>query len=97
MWRQRYQAVLMVQSGVRVTEVAVRFGVSRQAVHGWLRAYRDEGSAGLDVRSRRPESSPWQAVEAAVCEMRREHPTCGRCGLRSSWPGRLSGSGARHG
>ena len=38
------------------------------------------GLAGLDVKSRRPESSPWQAapaVEAAVCEMRREHPKWG--------------------
>jgi Homeodomain-like domain len=39
---QRYQAVLMVQSGAKVTEVAARFEVSRQAVHAWLRAYRDD-------------------------------------------------------
>jgi hypothetical protein len=30
---QRYQAVLQVLSGASVTEVAHRFGVSRQAVH----------------------------------------------------------------
>jgi transposase InsO family protein len=49
-------------------------------VHNWLAAYRDGGLAGLDSRSRRPLSSPWQAeaaVEAAVCEMRREHPRWG--------------------
>jgi transposase InsO family protein len=77
---QRYQAVLAVQSGVPVVEVADRFGVSRQSVHNWLTAYRDGGLAGLDSRSRRPSSSPWQAepvVEAAVCEMRREHPRWG--------------------
>ena len=34
----RYQAVLEVlQQGATVTEVAVRFGVTRQTVHRWLR------------------------------------------------------------
>jgi transposase InsO family protein len=77
---QRYQAVLMVGSGIAVTEVAARFGVSRQSVHAWLRAYRADGLAGLDARSSRPASSPWQAeavVEAAVCQMRRDHPRWG--------------------
>src|SRR5262249_59931800 len=69
-----------VEGGVAVVDVGARFGVSRQSVHSWLAAYRDAGLAGLDTRSRRPESSPWQAepvVEAAVCEMRREHPRWG--------------------
>jgi transposase InsO family protein len=61
---------------VPVVVVAARFGVSRQSVHNWLAAYRDAGLVGLDARSRRPDSSPWRAepaVEAAVCELRREH------------------------
>ncbi len=77
---QRYQAVLAVQSGLSVVDVAAKFNVSRQSVHSWLAAYRDGGLAGLQTRSRRPDSSPWQAapvVEAAVCEMRREHPRWG--------------------
>jgi transposase InsO family protein len=77
---QRYQAVLTVLSGMPVVRVAARFGVSRQSVHNWLAAYRDGGLAGLESRSRRPSSSPWQAeavVEAAACEMRREHPRWG--------------------
>ena len=40
---QRYRAVLEVLAGVPVTEVAERYGVSRQSVHTWLRRYRDEG------------------------------------------------------
>ena len=32
---QRYRAVLEVMAGVPVTEVAGRYGVSRQGVHGW--------------------------------------------------------------
>jgi transposase len=47
---QRYQAVLMVQSGGRVTDVASRFGVSRQSVHAWLAAYRAAGLAGLQCQ-----------------------------------------------
>jgi Homeodomain-like domain len=39
---QRYRAVLEVRARVPVTEVAERYGVSRQSVHAWLRRYRDE-------------------------------------------------------
>ncbi len=34
---QRYRAVLEVRAGVPVTEVAERYGVSRQSVHARLR------------------------------------------------------------
>ena len=47
---QRYRAVLEVLAGVPVTEVAERYGVSRQSVHAWLGRYREEGPPG---RSRR--------------------------------------------
>ena len=74
---QRYRAVLEVQAGVPVIEVAERFGVSRQAVHRWVRWYRDEGLDGLSDRSHRPHAHPVQTspeVEAAICELRRNHP-----------------------
>jgi transposase InsO family protein len=77
---QRYRAVLEVSAGVPVTEVAARFGVSRQSVHAWIRRYELGGLGGLMDRSRRPESCPHQVsaeVETAVCEMRREHPRWG--------------------
>ncbi|MGI8333875.1 helix-turn-helix domain-containing protein, partial [Actinomadura scrupuli] len=77
---QRYRAVLEVEAGVPVTEVAVRAGVSRQSVHAWLKRYRESGLAGLGERSRRPGSSPGQMpgrVEVVVCELRREHPRWG--------------------
>ena len=51
---QRYRAVLEVQSGSTVSEVAARFGVSRQAVHRWWRWYREHGLAGLSDRFSRP-------------------------------------------
>jgi transposase len=77
---QRYRAVLEVRAGVPVTEVAARSGVSRQSVHAWVRRYEQGGLGALADRSRRPGSCPHQVsagVEAAVCEMRREHPKWG--------------------
>jgi transposase InsO family protein len=77
---QRYRAVLDVAAGVPVTEVAARYEVSRQSVHSWVRRYQDGGLGGLMDRSKRPDSCPHQmpaAVEAVVCELRREHPRWG--------------------
>ena len=54
---QRYRAVLEIQAGSSVIEVAERFGVSRQAVRRWLAWYRDEGLAGLADRSSRPHAN----------------------------------------
>ena len=46
---QRYQAVLAVISeGRTVTEVAGRWGASRQSVHAWLARYEARGE-GLDI------------------------------------------------
>jgi transposase len=77
---QRYRAVLEVAAGVPVSEVAGRYGVSRQSVHTWLRRYRDEGPSGVVDRSHRVHQHPWQipaAMESAICELRRAHPLWG--------------------
>ena len=78
---QRYQAVLAVQvDGLLVTEVADKFGVSRQIVHAWLRRYEAGGLEALADRSHRPATCPHQmpaAVEARVCELRRQRPFWG--------------------
>lgn len=55
---QRYQAVLEVLRGATVTDVARRYGVARQTVHGWLRRYADQGLAGLVDRSSKPDTCP---------------------------------------
>ncbi len=74
---QRHKAVLEVlEGGLPVVEVARRFGVVRQTVHGWLRAYGRDGIMGLADRSSKPASCPHQmppVVEARVVSMRREH------------------------
>jgi transposase InsO family protein len=79
---QRYRAVLEVlDEGATVTDVARRYGVARQTVHGWLRRYVNEGGlAGLVDRSSRPQVCPHQmapAVEAKVVGLRRAHPAWG--------------------
>jgi transposase len=77
---QRYQAVMEVVSGAPVAEVARRYGVSRQAVHGWLSRYEGEGLAGLADHSRRPRFQPRQLdveVEALICQLRVAHPRWG--------------------
>jgi transposase InsO family protein len=94
---QRYRAVLAVQAGDRVGEVAAMVGVSRQSVHAWLTRYEEAGLVGLQDRSRRPDSCPHQAppeVEAAVCELRRAHPRWGARRIefelgRNGCPGRV--------
>jgi transposase InsO family protein len=78
---QRYQAVLaVIREGVSVVEVAGRFGVSRQAVHRWLRWYEDQGLAGLVDRSHRPPRCSHQmdpAIEVWILEARRRNPDWG--------------------
>jgi transposase-like protein len=89
---QRYQAVLEVEAGILVVEVAHRFGVP--AIHRWMTRYRSGGLEALADRSKRPKSSPWQMsgeVEALVCQLRRELSRRGARRLRAEpgRPGRL--------
>ena len=78
---QRHAAVLEVlRDGAAVKDVALRFGVTRQTVHRWLRRYASRGLAGLADQSPRPGSCPHQMpaeVEALVVGLRRENPGWG--------------------
>ena len=77
---QRYHAVMEVISGAPVTEVARRYGVSRQAVHLWLGKYQKEGLAGLADHSHRPHFQPRQIhadIEALISQLRSAHPRWG--------------------
>lgn len=77
---QRHRAVLEVADGLSVSEVARRYGVTRQTVHRWLRRYAVCGLAGLTDGSSRPLSCPHQtppAVETRIVELREEHEAWG--------------------
>jgi transposase len=69
---QRYEAVMAVlRDGEPVTEVAVRFGVSRQSVHEWIRRYEQGGISALADGSHRPATCRHQMpaeIEAEVIE-----------------------------
>jgi transposase-like protein len=79
--QQRYDAVKEVLEGRgTITEIAERFGVTRQSLHNWLRRYRERGMAGLVDRSKRPRSCPHRTparAELRVIELRRDHPRWG--------------------
>ncbi|MEU5426867.1 IS481 family transposase [Streptomyces olivoreticuli] len=77
---QRYRAVLESLDGSPISEVAQRYGVSRQSIYTWKAKYAAGGFEGLREVSRRPRTSPTRLpaeVEALVCEMRRAHPRWG--------------------
>jgi transposase InsO family protein len=83
---QRYDAVVaVVRDGLSVSEVATKFGVSRQSVYRWMARYEQEGLDGLGERSHRPHSVPHQIsgeLEAMVLELRRLHRHWGPLRLR---------------
>jgi transposase InsO family protein len=78
---QRYQAVqAVIGEGGTVTEVAARFGVSRQTLHAWLAKYETGGLDGLGDRSHRPSGCPHQMsaeVEVEIARLRFAHPSWG--------------------
>ena len=74
------KAVLEVLDGSPVSEVAVRYGVSRQSVYSWKARHAAAGLDGLREATRRPRTSPSRLpaeIEALVCELRRAHPRWG--------------------
>ena len=82
---QRHRAVLEVLGGLAITEVALRYGVTRQTVHRWLRRYASGGIGALADSSCRPATCPHQmapAVEVGIVQMRSEHPSWGPRTLR---------------
>ena len=78
---QRYDAVMEVlRDGLAVTEVAERWGISRQSLHVWINRYAAGGLEGLADRSHRPRHCPHQTTaqtQARICELRRRHPDWG--------------------
>lgn len=71
---------LASQEGANRRELCRRFGISPQTAYKWLARYAEAGSAGLADRSRRPQRSPALTpaeVQAAVVELRTQHPAWG--------------------
>ena len=75
----------VVEEGLRPAEAAQAMGVSRRTAYKWLRRYREEGLAGLQNRTSRPQSCPHQTSAKRVdqvIERRRRRQTYRQISLR---------------
>lgn len=72
-------------SGITMTALCRRFGISRKTGHKWLRRYAAAGETGLADRSRRPHRLRLRVpaeTRGFVVTERRRHPTWGARKLR---------------
>lgn len=86
---------LSSESGVSMTELCHRFGISTKTGYKWIHRYKTQGPAGLSNQSRRPHSIPKQTSpepEEAVCLLRKQHPAWGARKIRR----RLQDLGTTH-
>jgi transposase InsO family protein len=63
-----------------ITELCDLYGISRKTAYKWIERYLRQGPAGLEERTRRPQSSPNRTpdeVTQALLEARRRHPSWG--------------------
>jgi transposase InsO family protein len=63
-----------------MTELCIRYGVSRRIGYKWLARFTEDGKRGLVDRSRRPHACPTQirpVLAELLCEFRRLHPDWG--------------------
>jgi len=75
----------VIRDGLTVIEVAERYDVSRQTVHGWLGRYRTGGLDALADRSHRPDTCPHQMP----ADSRRGSVNCAatiQAGASAAWP-----------
>ena len=93
---QRFNAVMeVVRDGLTVIEVADRYGVSRQTVHG--------GWAAIGAAGWRPWPTAPTGLAAARTRCRpRSKPACANCGgaiparVSAAWPTNWPGSASTH-
>lgn len=65
--------------GANISQLCLKYGISRNNGYKWLRRYRDQGHSGLSDKSRRPLSIASTDGETVLrlIEMRREFPKWG--------------------
>ena len=76
----REALVFDVNNGMSVAEAAATHGIARSCAYKWVVRYENEGLAGLEERSRRPELSPsriTQTMVDALLELKKRHPDYG--------------------
>lgn len=68
-----------IAPGANVSQLCRDFGVSRNNAYKWIRRFRAEGEAGLELRSRRPLSPTGTSgdIVLRLIELRRKYPRWG--------------------
>ena len=78
---QKHRFVALAESGhFTVSELCRELGISRKTGHKWLTRYRQQGTAGLEEKSRAPNRVPGkieQEIERIIVSERRAHPRWG--------------------
>jgi transposase len=77
---QRHRAVLEVEAGAKIKDVAFSYGVDRKTIYRWMLRYANEGMGALADRSSKPDHCPHQIppeIEVRIIELRRFHPDWG--------------------
>lgn len=86
MLESRREFVQLAQHpGTNLRELCRRFGITAPTAYKWLRRYEEEGTAGLENRSRRPHHSPAATapdIEEVVVAERDSYPARGGRKLR---------------
>jgi transposase InsO family protein len=73
----------VLERGLRqetMSELCLRYGISRKTGYKWLGRFQEEGIEGLKDRPRRPESIPHKTaseIEELIVEERHRHPSWG--------------------
>ncbi|MBK5102178.1 MAG: transposase [Desulfobacteraceae bacterium] len=63
-----------------VSDLAERFGISRNTAYRWINRFKQHGQAGFHELSRRPHTCPWQtdkAIAKELVKLRKAHPRWG--------------------
>ena len=74
---RREFVTLASQPEANISRLCRRFGISRKTGYKWIGRFEAKGLSGLEDRSRRPHRSANRTparMEAAVCDVRRQHP-----------------------
>lgn len=74
------------RSGESVAQVCLRYGLSRASFYRYRRRLLEEGTQGLEPRTRKPRTSPVQieaSLEVEICTLRRRHPRWGARRIRT--------------
>ena len=72
--------LLAIQPEANLRELFRRYGISAPCGYKWLRAYRENGFAGLEQKSRRPRSHPDEIgtqMQTQILSLRDKQPAWG--------------------